>query len=245
MCGRSWPRRRKKSPCTLCSARRQNLRFFASLYKLAAALERRVGELLEGVGLTDRADDPVKTYSGGMQRQREHRRRAGPRPRDRLSGRADGRLDPVSCRHLEDPHGPQGARQDHPLTTHYMEEAEAISDRVAVIDHGRLIAVGTAAELIRATGVQSVVQLTVAGDATACVEQLQRLEGVREVRVSDGALQVTTASGSRQCRSFERVQRRRRGALRASRRAESRCRVRALHRPPACATDGCRREQRP
>ena len=179
---------------------RQNLRFFASLYHLrGAALERRVGELLEQVGLTDRADEPVQTYSGGMQRRVNIAAALIHDPEIVFLDEPTVGLDPVSRSAIWDILIDLKARgKTILLTTHYMEEAEALSDRVAVIDHGRLIAVGTAAELIRATGVQSVVQLTVAGDAAACVKPLQCLEGVREVRVSDGALQVTTASGSRQ-----------------------------------------------
>jgi ABC-2 type transport system ATP-binding protein len=83
------------------------------------------------------------------------------------------------------------------LTTHYMEEAEALSDRVAIVDHGKVIAQGTAAELIRATGVQTVLDLAVAGDPTAALGVARSVPEVADVTARDGRVRVSTASGSR------------------------------------------------
>jgi len=80
------------------------------------------------------------------------------------------------------------------LTTHYMEEAEALSDRVAIVDHGKVIAVGTTDELIRATGVKTALNIVVAGDGAACVEPLRALPEVKETSAEDGRLRVYAES---------------------------------------------------
>src|SRR5262249_22916343 len=83
------------------------------------------------------------------------------------------------------------------LTTHYMEEAEALSDRVAIVDHGKLVALGAPAELIRAAGIQTVLKVAVTGDGAACLGPLRTLPGVRDVKADNGRLQVSAESGDR------------------------------------------------
>ena len=74
------------------------------------------------------------------------------------------------------------------LTTHYMDEAERLCDRVAIVDHGRVIALGTPRELIAGLGAEHVVEFTVTGGADGALdaEALERLDGVRRARVHDG-----------------------------------------------------------
>jgi ABC-2 type transport system ATP-binding protein len=77
------------------------------------------------------------------------------------------------------------------LTTHYMDEAERLCDHVAIMDHGRVIALGTPRELIASTGVEHIVEFSAAGE-TASIDtaSLSRLEGVRDVRADAGGIQV-------------------------------------------------------
>jgi ABC-2 type transport system ATP-binding protein len=178
---------------------RQNLRFFARLYGLhGQELDRRVKGLLAGVGLLERADDRVHTFSGGMQRRVNIAAALVHDPEIIFLDEPTVGLDPVSrtaiWKILEDL---KARGKTIVLTTHYMEEAEALSDRVAIVDHGKVIAQGTAAELIRATGVQTVVSLTVAGDPEAVRGPARALPDVHDVSVRDGRALVTTASGSR------------------------------------------------
>jgi len=79
------------------------------------------------------------------------------------------------------------------LTTHYMEEAERLCDRVAVVDHGRVIALGSPRELIASLGAEHVVEFAVEGEAIISDDLLQKIEGVREVRQSDGKTRLTAA----------------------------------------------------
>jgi ABC-2 type transport system ATP-binding protein len=76
------------------------------------------------------------------------------------------------------------------LTTHYMDEAERLCDRVAIMDHGRIIALGTPRELIASTGVEHVVEFTTGGGVAIETPPISRLDGVREVRNDGGAIQV-------------------------------------------------------
>jgi ABC-2 type transport system ATP-binding protein len=75
------------------------------------------------------------------------------------------------------------------LTTHYMDEAERLCDRVAIMDHGKTISLGTPRELIASIGVEHMVEFS-AGAATLDLDPLHRLEGVREVRTENGSVQL-------------------------------------------------------
>jgi ABC-2 type transport system ATP-binding protein len=79
------------------------------------------------------------------------------------------------------------------LTTHYMDEAERLCDRVAIMDHGRIIALGTPRELIASTGVEHVVEFTTGGGTDVQMSPIAKLDGVRDVRSAGGAVQVHVA----------------------------------------------------
>jgi ABC-2 type transport system ATP-binding protein len=178
---------------------RQNLRIFARLYGLEGApLEQRVDQILAGVGLSEWADKPVRTFSGGMQRRVNIAAALVHEPEIIFMDEPTVGVDPRSrddiWRILRDL---KARGKTIVLTTHYMEEAEALSDRVAVVDHGKVMALGTPAELIRATGVQTVLHVAVAGESAACLGLVQALPGVKNARAADGRLQVYAESGSR------------------------------------------------
>ena len=79
------------------------------------------------------------------------------------------------------------------LTTHYMEEAERLCDRVAIVDHGRVIALGTPRELIQSLGADHIVEFAFGGAEPLTEDGLSRLAGVRSVRARDGAWSLTVA----------------------------------------------------
>jgi ABC-2 type transport system ATP-binding protein len=137
----------------------ENLRFFGSMYGLSGPrLESRVDELLRLVGLTDRAKDRAKTYSGGMKRRLNIAAAIVHDPPLVMMDEPTVGVDPQSRNALYDiVLGLRAAGRTVLYTTHYMEEAQKLCDRVGIIDRGKLLALGTVGELIAAHGGRSVV----------------------------------------------------------------------------------------
>jgi ABC-2 type transport system ATP-binding protein len=135
----------------------ENLRFAARLWNVPAPRARaRIGALLEQFGLADRRRDPVRTLSGGMRRALDLARGILHEPRILFLDEPTAGLDPRARRALWDLVRALRAASGLTvfLTTHYVEEAEPC-DRVAVLDRGRLAALGSPAELKRAAGAAS------------------------------------------------------------------------------------------
>ena len=149
---------------------RENLRFFGRMYGLAGdTLADRVRWALDFVGLTDRADDRVMTYSGGMKRRLNLAAGVVHDPELILLDEPTVGVDPHSRNQIFD-NILALKRLGRTLiyTTHYMEEAERLCDRVAVIDRGKLLALGTVGELLTAHGVKpTLVAQTAAGEHRA------------------------------------------------------------------------------
>jgi len=131
---------------------RDNLRFFGALYGLAgAALERAIASVLELVGLADHARARVRTYSGGMKRRLNLAAGLVHDPNILLLDEPTVGVDPQSRNAIFDNLEALKRRGKALLyTTHYMEEAERLADRIVIIDHGRVIADDTLEGLYRA-----------------------------------------------------------------------------------------------
>jgi ABC-2 type transport system ATP-binding protein len=170
---------------------RENLRFFGRLFGLPRrSLAGRIDEVLELVGLTDRADGKLGTYSGGMQRRINIGAALLHRPQVLILDEPTVGVDPQSRKAILD--GVERLVADGMAllyTSHYMEEVERICDRVGIIDHGRIVAEGTRQELVAMVGSADKVELTLDGDVDAAFEKLQTLEGVVE-GVRTGACEV-------------------------------------------------------
>jgi ABC-2 type transport system ATP-binding protein len=144
---------------------RDNLRFFGSLYSLGGAeLDRAVAEALETVGLMDRARDRVKVFSGGMKRRLNLAAGLLHNPAILLLDEPTVGVDPQSRNAIFD-NLEQLKKQGKALlyTTHYMEEAERLADRIVVIDHGKVIADDTLQGLTRGGGTLESAFLTLTG----------------------------------------------------------------------------------
>ena len=138
---------------------RENLRFFADLYGVANA-RVRVDELLALVELDARANDRVATFSGGMKRRLNLAAALVHDPKLVLLDEPTAGVDPQSRnRILELVRRLAGEGKTVLYTTHYMEEAAKICDRVGIVDHGRMLDVGTVAELVARHGGQSAVTI--------------------------------------------------------------------------------------
>ena len=132
----------------------ENLRFWGNMYDLSGSLlSQRVADALQRIGLTDRAKDKVKTFSGGMKRRVNIAAGLLHQPRLLFMDEPTVGIDPQSRRAILDMVKALNAEGMTILyTTHYMEEAQELSDRVGIIDQGKLIALGTQAELTRQVG---------------------------------------------------------------------------------------------
>jgi ABC-2 type transport system ATP-binding protein len=132
----------------------ENLRFFGQVYGLTgAALDRRVAECLAFVGLADRAHDRAATYSGGMKRRLNLAAALVHDPDLLLLDEPTVGVDPQSRNAIFDNVEALNRNGRTVIyTTHYMEEAERLCDRIAIVDRGRLLALGTLDELLTAHG---------------------------------------------------------------------------------------------
>jgi ABC-2 type transport system ATP-binding protein len=173
---------------------RQNLAYWAALYRLPAKRAgRRVDELLERVGLADRADDRVQTFSRGM-RQRLHLARGlvNDPPVLFLDEPSTG-MDPVAAREFRAMvHELSTEDRAIFLTTHDMGEAEAVCDRVTLIDRGRVLATESPAALSRLLSRYERVECSGAGDSV--IEEVASIEGVERVSVEGGTARIDVTS---------------------------------------------------
>lgn len=145
---------------------RENLRFFAKLYAGSAAkVHERITWTLDFASLTDRADDLVKTYSGGMKRRLNMAVAMIHDPKIILFDEPTVGVDPQSRNHIFDCIEKLAADGRTVLyTTHYMEEAERLCDRVAIMDRGQILAVDTVSNLLKQHGGDSLVTGEIDGD---------------------------------------------------------------------------------
>ena len=178
----------------------ENLEFFATLHGIAPAVRhRRVDELLELVGLAPRRDDHVHTYSGGMQRRLNLACALIHEPRRLLLDEPTAGVDPQSRENLfEVIRGIASAGTTIVYTTHYIEEAERLCDRIAILDEGRIAAVGTLKELLGMIGMGEVIEIR--GPAVARDRNgLETLPEVVKVERDDDVLRlfVKTAAHAR------------------------------------------------
>jgi ABC-2 type transport system ATP-binding protein len=176
---------------------RENLVFFARLYGLDAAQRRaRCEEVLHVIGLSERADDRADTFSGGMKRRLNIGIGLLHEPRLLILDEPTVGVDPQSRNAiLESVEHLATEGMAVLYTTHYMEEAERLCDRIAIVDEGRIVAEGTRPELVATIGSQDVVRLEVAGDVGRAMAALAQLEEVTSVD-ADGTTLVCLLPGA-------------------------------------------------
>jgi ABC-2 type transport system ATP-binding protein len=171
---------------------RENLVFWGQMYNLSGkTLKNRVAEVLEQIGLTERANQRVKTYSGGMKRRVNIGVGLLHKPSLLFMDEPTVGIDPQSRRAILDSVKELNHQGMTVLyTTHYMEEAQELSNRVGIIDHGDLIALGTQAELTRQVGENEtlVLHLAESENPQPLADALRMMEGVLSADVSDHAV---------------------------------------------------------
>ena len=171
---------------------RENLRFFARLYGLGSAeATARVDEVLHVIGLEDRAAEQTKTFSGGMQRRLNIGIGLLHRPRLLILDEPTVGVDPQSRNAiLESVERLSGEGMAVLYTTHYMEEAERLCDRIGIVDLGELKAEGTRADLVALVGEHDRVVLEGAGDLAAASRACEALGPVRASSVQAGGIEL-------------------------------------------------------
>src|SRR5213595_3394074 len=173
---------------------RENLEYFAALYHVAPAETRpRIDRALVAVKLADRADDYVERYSTGMRQRLALARALLPDPPLVILDEPTVGLDPQAARDLRD-RVRDLARQGRTvlLTTHYMEEADQLCDRIAIIDHGQIVALDTPAALKRRIRAEEVVRLEIGSsdDDAALLARLSAGASIARSERHDGTLAV-------------------------------------------------------
>jgi linearmycin/streptolysin S transport system ATP-binding protein len=178
---------------------RENLRFWAGLYGLAGTdLDKAVERVLELVGLTGRAKDPVKTFSGGMKRRLNLALGLVHGPRAVLMDEPTVGIDPQARANILDAVRAVAAAGTTVIyTTHYLEEAETLCDRVAIIDHGKILAEGTVDELKRRVGDKQILTVSGSFDAEEARARLAALPGAQVIAASPGKLVLSVAGSGK------------------------------------------------
>src|SRR5574342_672220 len=174
---------------------RENLLFWGQMYGLSGkSLNSRVDEVLEQIGLTDKAKNRVKTYSGGMKRRVNIGVGLLHKPRLLFMDEPTVGIDPQSRRAILDTVRELNRQGMTVLyTTHYMEEAQELSDRVGIIDHGQLIAPGTQKELTQQVGQTETLILHIGehDDSEALAKSLDGVKDILQASASDHEISVT------------------------------------------------------
>jgi len=179
-----------------------NLRYFASLYHVEPEIsKKRIPYLLDLVGLSDRAKEKVDGYSRGMKQRLHIARTLLHDPEMLFLDEPTIGLDPVGARELRQViRGLQAEKKTILLTTHYMFEADALCDRLGVINHGRIIALDTPAGLKHHVLDLSVVEIDVFGMPAEALARVRALPFVDTVSVENvdqkQVLHVQTPQGS-------------------------------------------------
>jgi ABC-2 type transport system ATP-binding protein len=177
---------------------RENLRFFGKLYGLPKPrLNERIEQVLEVIGLTERGDDRTEEFSGGMKRRLNIGIGLLHEPSLLILDEPTVGVDPQSRNSiLESVEALGNAGTAVLYTTHYMEEAERLCDRVAIIDAGKIRAEGTRRELVQLMGQKDTINLSVVGSAHRLVEALEPIEQVASVTATEGSVELLVDGAS-------------------------------------------------
>lgn len=169
---------------------RENLSFWGKMYGLRGApLHQRIDQVLEVIGLTDRQKGRVSKFSGGMKRRLNIGIALLHKPQVVIMDEPTVGIDPQSRRNILD-NVKELNRQGMTVlyTTHYMEEAQELSDHIAIMDRGQVIACGTHDELVKIVGELDRIDLTINAESQKVIEQWQETEGVHQATAQDGTL---------------------------------------------------------
>jgi ABC-type multidrug transport system, ATPase component len=176
----------------------ENLKFFGRIYKVdKRALEDRIQDVLDMVGLKDRQKDLVKTFSGGMKRRVNIAAALLHNPKLLILDEPTVGIDPQSRSHILEMVRELNQRHKTTVlyTSHYMEEVEQLCNRVYIMDHGRIIAAGTKAELLGILSSDDKVTVQVSRPSEAFLQAIRALEGVRQAEAVNDGIRIIAKKG--------------------------------------------------
>jgi ABC-2 type transport system ATP-binding protein len=169
---------------------RENLDFWGKMYGLRGAeLARRVDEVLDLIGLTDRQKGRLEKFSGGMKRRVNIGVALLHKPDVVILDEPTVGIDPQSRRHILDgvkDLNRQGATVLY--TTHYMEEAQELSDHIAIMDKGEIIGCGTHNELVQIVGERDRIDLRLSEPDSGLLDRWRTVAGVSQITAEDGLI---------------------------------------------------------
>ena len=178
---------------------RQALDYHGKLYRLKTKQRQdKIADLLGLVEMEEAADRKIKTYSGGMKRRLELARGLMTSPEVLFLDEPTTGLDPQNRANIWDyiKNLKEQSGLTLLLTTHYMDEAEALADQVSIIDHGHIVVEGTPRELIDQMGADTI-RITGQGDNTSYIKKVQSLPFVQAINSSEGLIQIGVDSGNK------------------------------------------------
>jgi ABC-2 type transport system ATP-binding protein len=178
----------------------ENLTIFAKLYGIPREKRRRMTkELLKAVDLEQWADKPVKMFSGGMRRRLEIARGLVHEPKIFFLDEPTTGLDPVSRVAVWEMLAQLKRERDLTilLTTHYMDEADKLCDRIAIVDHGKLVALDSPSKLKASIPGQNILEVSFSNAPPNWIETLKSLPDVAEVKMSENIFRVSSQNGPR------------------------------------------------
>jgi ABC-2 type transport system ATP-binding protein len=178
----------------------ENMDIFGQLYGIPRERRRKViAELLEAVDLTPWADKPVKMFSGGMRRRLEIARGLVHQPKVFFLDEPTTGLDPVSRVAVWEMLSKLRREQDLTvvMTTHYMDEADKLCDRIAIVDHGHLVALDSPLRLKASVSAQNTLEVGFSAVTPGLEAALRALPGLSDVQADGTVFRMTSANGVR------------------------------------------------
>jgi ABC-2 type transport system ATP-binding protein len=178
----------------------ENLTIFAKLYGIPREKRQRViKQLLKEVDLEQWADKPVKMFSGGMRRRMEIARGLVHEPKIFFLDEPTTGLDPVSRVAVWEMLARLKRERDLTIlvTTHYMDEADKLCDRIAIVDHGKLVALDSPLKLKASVPGKNILEVSFSGAPQNWAETLKALPDVAEVKAEENTFRISSENGPR------------------------------------------------